>query len=321
MKKKNVGLVLLSLVLIYVGYSYWSKVKKDKWAKERPEIKYSEARENEVWGGVLRGNDAGLFYGTPLYDLAKEMSGIIVYFRNQDKIERLISKLPKEYVNFQEEKYGTTIGHFALRTNNIIAIQKLLDKGLNPNLMDKGGKAIIININHFYYFPSEKLQALQHMIKKRANVNLYSDKAFNTPLMEASRSGDLMNVKILIKAGANPHFYKESYQENIDYTSYWSPLNTALTYGHINIVNYLIFEQKVDFRTLKYPSRSKFHPGEYQILHYLRDMPFELNTQDYRDKMKLVAYLKTQSLDYWTTPIPETISANSSYTKEYLSKY
>jgi hypothetical protein len=139
--------------------------------------------------------------------------------------------------------------------------------------------------------------------------------------MEASRSGDLMNVKILIKAGANPHFYKESYQENIDYTSYWSPLNTALTYGHINIVNYLIFEQKVDFRTLKYPSRSKFHPGEYQILHYLRDMPFELNTQDYRDKMKLVAYLKTQSLDYWTTPIPETISANSSYTKEYLSKY
>jgi len=321
MKNKKIILIVLLIAIIYMGYSYWSKVQKDKWATETPANKYSEAIEKQVWGSVLRGDDAGLFYGTPLYDLAKEMSGIIVYFRNQDKIARLINELPIGYVNYQEGKYGKTIGHFALRTNNIIAIQKLLDKGLNPDIMDKGGKAIIIDINHFYYNPSEKLQTLKYMIKKGANVNLYSDKTFNTPLMEASRSGDLMNVKILIKAGANPYFYKELYQENIDYMTYLSPLNTALTYGHIDVVNYLIFEQKVDFKTLKYRETSKFHPGEYQILHYLRDMPFELKSRKYREKMKLVAYLKTQGLDYWKTPIPENISSNPDFTQEYLSKY
>lgn len=321
MKKKNTGLVVLSLVLIYVCYSYWSKVQKDNWLKQSPTKRYSEIIESEVWGGVLRGDDAGLFYGTPLYDLAKEMSGIIVYFRNHNKIERLISKLPREYINYQEGKYGMTIGHFALMTNNITAIQKLLDKGLNPNLMDKGGNAIIIDINNFYFYPVEKLQALQNMIEKGANVNLYSGKAFNTPLMQASRSGNLVNVKILVEAKADPHFFKEVYQENIDYTTYLSPLNTALMYGHINIVNYLVFEQKVDFKTLKYPLDSKFHPGEYEILHRLREMFFDLNSKEYQEKMKLVAYLKKQGLDYWKTPIPDNMRSNSSYTQEYLSKY
>lgn len=320
MKNKKLILIVLSILLVGMSYSYWSKVQKDNWFKESPAVRYTEAREYEVWGGVLRGNDAGLFYGTPLYDLADEMSGIY-FLRNQGKIARLISELPKGYVNYQEEKYGMTIGHFALFNDNFKAIRLLLDKDLNPNLMDNRGKAIIIDINSFHENSSEKLQTLKLMIKKGANVNLYSERAFLTPLVRASRSGDLVNVKMLVKAGANPNFYKELYQENINYTSYLSPLETALMYKQINIVNYLIFEQKVEFRTLKYSNDSKFHPGEYRILHKLRDMPFELNSQDYRDKMKLVAYLKTQGLDYWKTPIPETISTNSYYTKEYLSKY
>ena len=205
MKKKKIGLVVLSIGLIFIGYFIWTKVQKEKWVKETPEIKYSEARENQVWGGVLRADDATLYYGTPLYDLAKEMSSTIIYFRSQNKINRLISELPTEYINYQEEKFGTTIGHFALRTNNIVAIRKLLDKGLNPDLMDKNGKAIIIDINDFYYNPSEKLQTLHYMIKKGANVNLYSEKAYNTPLMEASRSGDLTHVQTLVAAGAKSY--------------------------------------------------------------------------------------------------------------------
>ncbi len=320
MKSKKLIIIVFSILLVGIGYSYWSKVQKDKWVNETPEIKYSEEREKEVWGGILWDRNPALFYGTPLYDLANEMSEFS-FLRNQNKIARLISELPEECVNYQEGKFGTTIGHFALRVGNFKALRFLLDRGLNPNLMDKDGDAIIIGINAFSYNPSEKLQTLRYMIKNGANVNLYSEKAFITPLIGASRSADLTNVKILIKAGADPHFYKELYQENINYTSYLSPLNTALTYAHINIVNYLIFDQKVDFRSLKYPKWSKFHPGEYQILHNLRDMRFELNTKKYQEKMKLVAYLKTQGLDYWKTPIPENISSNTDLTKEYLSKY
>ncbi len=143
--RKIIALIILIGIIIF-GYFYYSKIKKDKWVEEPPEIKFSEKREKEVWGEILRGHNPGLFYGTPLYDLADAMSGL-PYFRNEEKIEKLIDEVPKEYINFQEQKFGTTIGHFALKTLNYSAIRKLLDKGLNPNLMDKSGEALIITIN------------------------------------------------------------------------------------------------------------------------------------------------------------------------------
>lgn len=316
MKKKHIGLIILPFVVLILAYTYMSKYKKDKWINEAPETKYSEEREKEVWGSILRGDDAGLYYGTPLYDLAKAMSGI-TYFRDSEKIEKLIDELPEEYINYQEGKFRTTIGHFALRTCNFGAIRRLLDKGLNPNLMDKSGSAIIIDINSsaYSYRSPESLKTLKYMIQKGANVNLYSKKAqLRTPLIEAANS-NFENVKVLVEAGANPHFIDESD------SAFRSPLSTALVNRRMEIINYLIFDQKVDFRTLRYPMDSQFHPGDYEILYSLRELGFDLNTKDYKEKMKLVAYLKTQGLDYWKTPIPDNIKNNSSFTPEYLSKY
>jgi ankyrin repeat protein len=311
MKNKYFGIVLLILTIV----SCTSKSEKDKWAKEAPEIKYSEAREKEVWGRVLRGDNPALYYGTPLYDLAKALSNDS-FLSNKEEIIKLVDAVPKEYINFQEEKFGTTIGQFALRTNNISPIRILLDKGLNPDLIDKSGNALIIDINHFYINPSEKKMVLIQMIKKGANVNLFSKKATtSTPLIRASQSGNLENVKILIEAGADPHFINES-----TWIPFNSPLNAALQ-GHIDVVNYLIFEQKVDFKIAKYSMDSKFHPGEYVILHNLREMFFKLDSKEYKEKMKLVSYLKTQGLDYWKTPIQERYKNNPNYTPEYLSKY
>jgi len=317
MKTKKIILLILLLTIIgIVLFSYISKSQKDKWAKEAPEIKHSQAREKEVWGEILRGNDAPLYYGTPLYDLAKEMT-CFSKFRSDEKIEKLINEIPKEYINFQDDKYGKTIGQFALFVGNLKAVRLLLDRGLNPNLIDKMGNVIIIDINDFYKNPSEKLLILKYMIKKGANVNLYSKKAYPcTPLIRASNSGNLENVKVLVNAGANPHFIDESAA-----SPFKSPLSVALAYAHIDIVNYLIFDQKVDFRTLKYPRTSKFHPGEYEILHDLREMIFDLNSKEYREKMKLVKYLKTQGLDYWKTPIPDKVRSIPKFTQEYLSKY
>jgi hypothetical protein len=316
MKKKHIRIVSLLLITIFIFFSCTSKAEKDKWTKESPEIKYSEAREIEVWGEILRGRNPSLFYGTPLYDLAETLSGAI-WFRNKEEIAKLIDALPKEYINFQEEKFGMTIGQFALRTNNMFAIRKLLDRGFNPNLMDKSGNATIIDINNSVYNDlPESLQTLKYMIKKGANVNLYSEKAQSgTPLIEASSTANLDHIKTLVEAGANPQFIDE-----LGY-AFKSPLSAALSYEQIEVVNYLIFDQKVDFRTLKYPRTSKFHQGEYEILYNLREMNFELNSKRYLEKMKLVAYLKTQGLDYWKTPIPDNIKNNSSFTPEYLSKY
>jgi hypothetical protein len=319
MKKKHIGLLLI-IPIIIIAFLFNSKMQKDNWVKESPEIKYSEERIEEVWGGVLRGDNPDLFYGTPLYDAADAMSGLI-YFRNEEKIEKLIEEIPKEYINYQEGNYGMTIGHFALTVSNLKAVRLLLDRGLNPNLMDKDGDAIIIDINGpFISRMPEGLGTLKYMIKKGADVNIYSEKAFTTPLIEAAKY-NFENVKLLVNSGANPHFIKELFSEDHSYSNYISPLESALMYKRIEIVNYLIFDQKVDFRTLKYPMDSKFHPGEYEILHNLREMFFELNSKRYLEKMKLVAYLKTQGLDYWKTPIQERYKNNPNYTQDYLSKY
>ena len=315
MKKKHIGLLLL-IPIIIIAYLYTSKIKKDNWVNESLETKYSEKRENEIWGGVLRGNDPALYYGTPLYDLAEALSSFS-HLQNDEKIEKLIHEIPKEYINFQEGKYGMTIGHFALFVSNLKALRLLLDKGLNPNLIDKRGVAIIIDINNpgFAHLP-ESLETLKYIIKKGGNVNLYSKKALvKTPLIRAVNS-NFENVKELIKAGADPNFIDKSAASPFE-----SALSASLLNRDMEIINYLIFDQKVDFRTLKYPSDSKFHPGEYVILHRLREHTPDLNSKDYKEKMKLVAYLKTQGLDYWKTPIPDKIKNNPNYNHEYLSKY
>jgi len=234
---------------------YIPKTQKDNWAKETLEIKHSQAREKEVWGEILRGNDAPLYYGTPLYDLAKEMT-CFSKFRSDEKIEKLINEIPKEYINFQDDKYGKTIGQFALFVGNLKAVRQLLDRGLNPNLIANDGDALIIDINGpFKSNLPESLETLKYMIKKGANVNLYSKNAqLGTPLIEAANS-NFENVKVLVEAGADPHFIDE-----FSARPFQSPLSAALVSGRIEIVNYLIFNQKVDFRTLKQPLESKFPP-------------------------------------------------------------
>lgn len=315
MEKKHISLVLIISIIIIV-YLYTSKIQKDNWVNEVSEVKYSEKKEKEVWGSVLRANDPELYYGTPLYDLAKALSGIL-NFKNNEDMEKLIDEIPEEYINFQEDKYGMTIGQFALRTNNMFAIRKLLDRGLNPNLIDKSGNSIVIDINNSAYSHlQESLETLKYLIKRGANVNLYSEKGqLHTPLIAAVNS-NFENVKVLVEAGADVNFIDKFYKG-----PFRSPLSAALLNRNMEITNYLIFDKKVDFRTLKYPIDSKFHPGEYVILHELRKKTFDLNTKDYQEKMKLVAYLKTQGLDYWKTPIPDNIKNNPNFTQEYLSKY
>ena len=316
MKKKHIIIIAL-LLTFFFGYRFFSKIQKDNWVKESLDTKYSEKREKEVWGKNLRGWSPERFYGTPLYDLAKEIT-CFYWFRSDKKIKELIDEIPKECINFQEGKTGMSIGDFALFNRNLKAVRLLLDKGLDSNLINKSGDALIIHINSgVYNRQPESILTLKYMIKKGADVNLYS--SYKTPLLEASKY-NLENVKVLVKAGANPHYTRvDDWGEIGNHIE--SPLSTALLFHRIDIVNYFIFDQKVDFRKLKNPEKSKFHPGDYTILYDLREMFFKLNSKEYQEKMRLVAYLKTQGLDYWKTPIVDRFKNNPNYTKEYLSKY
>jgi len=124
---------------------------------------------------------------------------------------------------------------------------------------------------------------------------------YRTPLITACKQ-DLNSVKLLIKHGANPH---------VVYNKYESPLNAALLSGGIHIVNYLIFDLKVDYK--------KPFLYDHTIAWALRDMPYPLNSEKHRQKMKLVKFLKGNGIDYYAEPIPDRF--HKLFDEDFLSKY
>ena len=158
---------------------------------------------------------------------------------------------------------------------------------------------------------------LKFLIANGGDVNAVS-KAENTmvrtPLIAASQY-KLENVKLLIAAGANPNY---TYRYNDKDSTITSALSAAALMDNIDVVNYLIFEQGIDYNTLTKPSFKK--GGEpWTIANSLRHMVFPLGSEKYQQKMKLVNYLKEHGIDYWKTAIPKIYYKN--YDSTYLSKY
>lgn len=304
----------IAIFFLLVLLSCSKKTEKDKWINESYEIKYSKEREKEVWGKILRGYDKEIFYGTPVYDVATQIEG-----GNHKKLADIISKLSKEEINYTDDKFNKTLGGFALRHGNLKAIKVLIENGLNPNILENDGASLITSINSYHNsrLPNS-LETLEFIIKNGGNVNLLNDKKGTldrTPLIVACSGSNLANVKMLIKHGADPHFI----YENIPGDRFpESAFIKASGSKAIDIVNYLIFEQKVDYSS-KHSLDSKWNPGGYKILSYLRKMMFPLDSERYEQKMKLVKYLSKQGMDYWSTPIPDYLKKGR--TEEYLSKY
>lgn len=307
-------IIIASCILMI--FSCRIKSEKDVWLKQPNEIKYSKENEKKVWGKILRGNSEELFYGTPHYKAAQ-------FIKDKDikQLRSIISSFSKKELNFQEAKLGFTLGHFALFNSNIEATRLLIEKGLNPNIISKSGFSLVTSINTASNSRLlNSLELLKEIIKKGGNVNLLNtikNTHNRTPLIVAAGS-NLENTKLLIESGANVNFvYKDSPTD--EYPE--SALISALGHKRIDIVNYLIFEAKVNFKNLKYSSNSKYNPDEYLILGYLRYMTFDLNSEKYQQKMKLIKYLSEQGLDYWKTEIPKNILKNKRFYKEYLEKY
>ena len=57
MKRNKKTLILTTIFLSFIIYKYVGIIQKDNWVNEPSYIKYSEKRENEVWGEILRGNN------------------------------------------------------------------------------------------------------------------------------------------------------------------------------------------------------------------------------------------------------------------------
>jgi len=260
---------------------------KKKWAKEPYEIKYSKDREKAIWGHVLRGNDPALYYGTPLYEVANA-----IVKHDSAEVRRLLKGIPLSVINIQDEKFLQPINLFAIGNENFDALKILTELGADPNLQSENGYSAMLKAAAATQLYDDN-RYLKYLISNGGDVNAVS-KAKNsmdrTPLIAASHY-KFENVKLLIEAGADPHY---AYSYNDSFNTKQSVLGVALGDRHIDIVNYLIFEQGVDYNIVIKSYGKGIKPRT--IVTYLDEMNFPQGSEKYQQKMKLVNYLKERGV-------------------------
>jgi len=274
-------------------------------------------REKIIDKQNLLGRDFRLFQNTPAWTLAKAVQ--------DEDVVGIKKEIEKNNVDpdFQEPKYGGTLLMLAIYNNKYRSTQLLLELGANPNLRDvyRGASAMIDaseNKNSKY---------LRLLLEYNGNPNsvenapiIGNKKIRNAPLNVAISCfdcDDLEKVKLLVNVGANINYYKN---DQDGFTRL--PLADALMLSKMNVTLYLL-EHGADYNKVLYTTVNN---KDVYILGALRRCVFDLKSNDYITKKKIISFLQHRSLDYEKEPIPDSILSEiqNKYPddwNDYLKKY
>lgn len=248
----------------------------------------------------LYGYDIRLFKGDS-WKLAQAVKR-----QNVSKIKQLVSQ-GKVNVNYQEPRFGKTLLIWAVLTDRYKSAQALLENGADPDIRDtySGTSALMEAADN-----EDSSNFIRLLLKHGADPNIDAGakepNRIATPLIAASKKR-LESVELLVEAGAE-----------IDYvTSHGAAaLDAAFMRDQVETVMYLLMEKGADFDRV---FTIRTDGSEVRIADLLRRWVFPLNSDDYRKKMQIVAFLKERGVDYWNAPVPKHYFKN--YPKEYLEKY
>lgn len=246
-----------------------------------------------------------IFKNTVVYDLANAIEG-----NNYNKFKLLLKEITLNDIQCQEDMFGFTLLHWTIYRNNLRYSKILLEMGCDPNIVTKDGSNCLVEASE-----SGNYNAIKLLVKFKVDVNCVlidssgNNINFNIPVIQAAFN-NLESVNALVLAGANPKI------EIIQGTTRFCALHSALLNQDIDLVDYLIFDCKVNFKD--YFSVSSTNDTLF-IAHYLRGMLFDLESKNYKKKMKLINFLSKNDIDYFSTEIPKYYYKN--YDSLYLSKY
>ncbi|WP_411823786.1 ankyrin repeat domain-containing protein [Leptospira sp. 'Mane'] len=269
-------------------------------------------------GARITAYDFRLFRETPVWELTKA-----AVIQDTEKM-KAIAQENKLNVDYQEPKFKETLLSLEVKNGRYDSIKTLLELGADPN---KQGNALSEGYSPMMYAASaEDPRLLRLLLEHGGNPNIEGKGKISsgtityTPLLDASKRGTLENVKLLVKAGANIHFKNELGE---------TPLKKALIHDHMNVVLYLLengvdFKQQIDTASGENYNTKKEYP--LYIADELRFNVLPLDSEQYKQKMKVVSFLKKNGIDYWATPIPLAAynKAKRLYPKNweaYLEKY
>ena len=118
--------------------------------------------------------------------------------RDGAKVTESLNSQASTIVNTREYKTGESALHIVVRRHDDLWTRFLLAKGANPNVRDNEGNTPLIVAAQLGF--AEGTAAL---IDGKANVNAANDSG-ETPLIVAVQRRDIVSVRLLLAAGANP---------------------------------------------------------------------------------------------------------------------
>lgn len=259
---------------------------------------FFENRNIPVEKESYRGWDVCRFQGTKAWNLAKAIDD-----QNIREIRRQVVVL-KVPIDTKDRKKLFTPLMYAVFNNDIQSVKVLLELGADPNIptdsiSDKGDNSVIIASR----YSDISIEILKLLLKYGGNPNSaecgrnYDMDGDWIPARSSalscavSISGEIEKVKILVEAGANVNNYDGDFQD--------APLMDALLLDRMNIALYLL-EHGADYN-YKFRSCAPSSGGgsrDVDILYRLRQCIYPLDSQEYKDKLKVIKFLKDRGVDY-----------------------
>lgn len=269
----------------------------------------------------LTADDYRLFQCTPAWELAKAVED-----ENVSKIDAVVAGNP-QIVNYQEPKYGNTLLHLSIMNQQLMSFRTLLKEKADISVHNTyDGTSPLIEACSYKQYDARFAKIL---LQNGANVNdietgkrREGNSTRLTPLMAASRQGNIDLVKLLVSKGADIN-YKNEFRQ--------SALSECILVNELEVGLYLLrngadYKQPIFYRP---GDSADYNPAEDKpmyLVDVLREEFFELDTREYKYKMQIVDFLKSRGVDYKSIPIADFIKrkAHEKYPnnwKEYLDKY
>ena len=265
--------------------------------------KVNEVREYEIV-------NVKIYKDTPAWELA-----LAVKNQKTSKIEELVKEEP-QLLNYQDPKYGATLLMWAVGMEKYKSAETLLKCGSDPNITTKKyGETPLFKATGFSWVDSDAKKHPKY-IKLLLKYGADPDKNYigidgsgqesviepgTSPLMNTI-DGGIEKTKALVEAGANINYKTKSGST--------AAIQALTSWTNPEYAHYLIVEKKAKvtepyFRRL---ALSNEDPNEELFpVNILRFWVFDLDSKEYKMKMEIVEEFARQGVDYWETPIYQSI--------------
>lgn len=218
---------------------------------------------------------------------------------------------------------SSTSNGLSMNKGQVNSFHCLLNHGASVNTVDIDGNTPLMEACDCDIY---SVDIVKDLIRHHATVNYtipdkYADRLGNsTPLQNAIRNRRLDIVKVLVENGADIN-YKDKFNN--------TPLGLSPHDCNFDITLYLL-EKGADYN-IPYKIESITSEGNQidtciTLAEDLKYYTFPLESEDYKNKMQVVRFLKSKGIDYYKVKVPDDVVSRIKQEypgtwKEYLRKY